>query len=523
MNRGEFFLAIIATQRNPIFIFFLLVQAILMPRLMAQEINLPILKEQVMTAETEADKVDLLNQIAFEFRNVQLDTLWYYANQALLLARDIGYAQGEIASLQNMAMHHIRTGQFNASMNLLVQSMTLGEERADSLALALGYKLMGNLNYFRRDYNQALENYQKASGLNRGLGDEVLEVDLLNNIGLVFSKIGNEGRSLEYLLQAKDGYERLGLYSKLAVSLGNIGLVYNGLNQTKRAKEFCENAMAIIREHNLLLQEVQILNLLGKIYKSQGQYKQSVDILEDALDLAISSGYNAILNDIYENLVEVTKAQNKWDKALSYSEKFQGIKDSLGDIQKEREILELREKYNLERKERENDLLKQQALLKDKELSKNRTIVIAAIIGMMLSMGMAYAFFRVLQIKNQTNKTLTQLNLEVNEKQKEIMAQSEELRQANEEIKAMNENLENIVAQRTAEIKAQNKKIIEYAAFNSHKFRGPLSRILGLVALYREDHIDDNELSYILDQIHVAGKELDDAIRAISKVLNLEK
>ena len=103
--------------------------------------------------------------------------------------------------------------------------------------------------------------------------------------------------------------------------------------------------------------------------------------------------------------------------------------------------------------------------------------------------------------------------------QDEIIVQSEELRATNEEMEATNANLEQLVKNRTAIIENQNLRLREYAYFNSHRVRGPLARILGLVLLIDYEFSGGVFFPY-KEMLKTASNELDQEIRGINTILD---
>ncbi|MGB3776835.1 MAG: PAS domain S-box protein [Tunicatimonas sp.] len=76
---------------------------------------------------------------------------------------------------------------------------------------------------------------------------------------------------------------------------------------------------------------------------------------------------------------------------------------------------------------------------------------------------------------------------------------------------------ERVLAEESILIK--NRQIAEYAFFNSHKLRGPLARMMGLVELidFQEAHREENKT--LLNHLKVIAEELDELIKDVSKVL----
>lgn len=123
---------------------------------------------------------------------------------------------------------------------------------------------------------------------------------------------------------------------------------------------------------------------------------------------------------------------------------------------------------------------------------------------------------------------------EFEKERKRVFETNEKLEEANAEVYAQNEviasynrSLEILVEERTKNIQSLNQKLIEYAFFNSHKVRGPLARILGLVYLIRLTTASnkDESIHFVDDQINMLEKsatELDDVIKAITVLLDEE-
>ena len=123
---------------------------------------------------------------------------------------------------------------------------------------------------------------------------------------------------------------------------------------------------------------------------------------------------------------------------------------------------------------------------------------------------------------------------EFERERRRVFETNEKLEQANAEVYAQNEviasynrSLEVLVDDRTKDIQSLNQKLIEYAFFNSHKVRGPLARILGLIYLIRLTAAvnQDENIRSIDDQITMLEKsatELDDVIKAITVLLDEE-
>jgi len=87
----------------------------------------------------------------------------------------------------------------------------------------------------------------------------------------------------------------------------------------------------------------------------------------------------------------------------------------------------------------------------------------------------------------------------------------------NEEVMKANSQLDQKVAERTIELRRQNKKMLEYAFINSHKLRAPVATILGLMNLIRiTDSVEEK-----LKCVELLGKSTDDLDRIIHQIQDI--
>ena len=125
-----------------------------------------------------------------------------------------------------------------------------------------------------------------------------------------------------------------------------------------------------------------------------------------------------------------------------------------------------------------------------------------------------------LETESHRNTELERLNGQLIAQRQMLYKMLQELSEKEADIRKKSEEL---FAQKE-EIEIQNKKLLEYAFFNSHKVRGPLARILGLVYLMKlevdETGHPDNDNDRFLEKLTDSAKELDLAVREMSAFLN---
>jgi signal transduction histidine kinase len=111
-------------------------------------------------------------------------------------------------------------------------------------------------------------------------------------------------------------------------------------------------------------------------------------------------------------------------------------------------------------------------------------------------------FYKSLQSRNET-----------------ITLQNQRLEEQRQSLEVLMYGLEEKVASRTVALREQNKRLTEYAFFNSHILRAPVSRIRGLLSLLTLK-IDVEEEQKVRVLLAASMNELDLAIKSINEKLD---
>jgi len=130
---------------------------------------------------------------------------------------------------------------------------------------------------------------------------------------------------------------------------------------------------------------------------------------------------------------------------------------------------------------------------------------------------LADSFNKAVASLRENQNDILQNNQLLEEQKEEIEVQSERFRLLNEEVMKANSQLDQKVAERTIELRRQNKKMLEYAFINSHKLRAPVATILGLMNLIRiTDSVEEK-----LKCVELLGKSTDDLDRIIHQIQDI--
>ena len=340
--------------------------------------------------------------------------------------------------------------QHNHSLEALLQAQEMAQEKDDNACLYLALLNIGN-NYFSLlDYGVALEFYLKAHKIASLNLDQRQEMQVLNNIAIVYSKDGNMKKAEEFFLKAyelsleSDDVYKKGLYAN------NLGEFNNKEQQWEKATTYFKMAFeywkdapstlsaakigytrcliglenydealailqSLVNEQDTLVplkSKHLVYFLWAQIYQQQGKLERAITYNQKAL------AYNQALDakiDILNQLATLYQATNQLDKALIQKDsamsllyQFHHAKNStLAEANKIK--FELQD-YQLN--------MKRQAL----QFSNQRKILYSLIVGAVLLILFLYWVLK----NNQTQSQQRQIILERNRKITELELQKKE-------------------------------------------------------------------------------------------------
>ena len=263
---------------------------------------------------------------------------------AVVLQQQPALAQAASSQTQNAAAQawidqgsqRLNAGQYAAALQLfqraIAQFRATGNRQGEASALVLSGRVYDSTG----QYPEALAVYEEALALWVAIGNaDEWEGVTRNNIGLIYTYLGDYAQALEYFQQA---FELRGVVGQ-GVALNNLGEVYRSLGNNSQALESFQRALVISRIPNQVPEEVfrqrrlegATLGNLGSLSNASGDYAQGLEYHQQALavhrDLGDRAGEGTTLN----NIGEVYRYRADYPQALSYYRQALAIHQEIGD------------------------------------------------------------------------------------------------------------------------------------------------------------------------------------------------
>ncbi|MGK7396276.1 MAG: tetratricopeptide repeat protein [Candidatus Cyclobacteriaceae bacterium M3_2C_046] len=447
-----------------------------------------------------------------------------YFNESLDIAENLEDYDLLADIYSNKGLVYNRSGDHYNAIKYYLESKKIREKINDKKGIAISLGNMGNVYLNQGLFQKAIQHYDEAHQIFTEIGDKLQLGIALNNVGIIYRKINKYDSALYFYNQAYDIYQELGWDLGLASILSNKARIYTSLNDYESSLESSLKALDIFKKLDNSASLAGIYIEIGTIYLELNDMDSAFDYINMGLKLSKSIGDKLREMDGYEALYSYYEKQNQYQQALAFHRKYAMLKDTLTNKEKLQQINDLKNKYEIEQREQENELLKQQFLKKELE----NKVLIGGVIFIFL---FATYFYHTNQQKKRSNSLLSQQNEEINKKQLQIININESLQKSqkqlhkvNEKLQVLNSRLESTVKNRTYELQKSNEELDTFLYQSSHALRRPIVNILGLVQIARIEPLPEN-IPQIYEKIDDTASRMDMMLKKLVMVseINLAK
>lgn len=384
-----------------------------------------------------------------------------------------GDKQGIAKSMKGEAVVVSTWGDYEKAIGLMQNARDIYEDIQDELGLAGMHLSLGVVMQEWNKLDRSLDYYNQAFRYYHNNDLKINEVNILLHIGDIYLLKEHYYFAIETYRQAQQ-LELQVVHKKLrSIVLSNIGEAYYHLNLLDSALYYQTKSLILKNEVGDNKRTAISYFVIGNIHSKLNQNDSSIHYLKTSLLLARSIGLRDTEINALKALSEIYSSIEQFDIAYVYLLEHMQLKELTFNDKTNIIIEELAIKYEAEKKQTENELLKQNNSIQQLQLDKERnsnlfTIIFASFIVLT-------AFIIVFFVNSRTNESRKNFSL-LTYKNKEITRQKEELGKLNQDLEESRERFRGIIDNATigiyqtdpeGEILFANKNLIKTLEFDS--------------------------------------------------------
>lgn len=373
-------------------------------------------------SKKDTTQVNSLVDFATSYRKNDPQKAIEYVEAAIKTANEIGFSEGKIKALIEKKKCYFWLNQYQLSIQAAQQALYEAKKLNRPYWLIETYFNLANSYFTVSDYVKALTYQLEALKIAEKYPPNYRLLDIYNEVGIIYFREKNHSKAMEYYQKELDNIRILkdssylaAVYDNMAIidenemryddaihkhltaikisenlkdtngvisANNNLGLAYKKIGKFREAIEKYEVTYKLIlkvKPVDSLWLSYTALNM-GYAYTQLKLYKKAEELLVNACNYLVKNNDNVGTTDAYYNLFVLNQSKGDFKNALHYHLKYIAIKDSTFTIDKAKQISELQEKYNVDKKDFEIESLNQQNKIKESELKK-QTILRNSFIG----------------------------------------------------------------------------------------------------------------------------------------------
>jgi len=453
--------------------------------------------EQQLTKVQNIDKIDLLNQLSEEYCNegyyqkahdyadealeiaqkynnktetanaycqlgksynfLQIyDSSLIYFDLALELFENLDDQEGKANTLRNIGRLYENKYDYNKSLEYYIESLKMFEELNLLNELGGVYQDIGYVYICSEKYDLALKYYEKALAIYDELQDKYSISVTYNNIGIAYDAMKDVEKALEYYNKSIVLNKELGNEIVAAYIMHNIGIIYNNEGELDTAYKYFKESLNITESYEDPYGVCYNLTRIAEILRKQNKLDSALIILDKSLEYSILIDDKKSISENYLEYSNIFELKKDYFKAFEFYKKYDQLQDTIFNDDMIKQMNELETKYQSEKKDAENLLLKEQS--RKREIF---TYFLAVII--LLVLFLAVVFFRGKRKQQKVNQLLEIKNNEINQQKEEIITQRDEIEIQKQEIEIKHNQIKGSInyAKRIQEAVLPRKDFIE--------------------------------------------------------------
>jgi len=285
------------------------------------------------------EKVNTLNQLAFEYLSKDNTKAMEYCDQAISLGNDIGYQKGVGQAYTYRGVYEYLSGEYSDGRGNLRKGLNLAIKTGDKRNQGYTIMQLGNSYVNQGQMDSALIFYKKSYEILRDSTDPTVLSKLYRNMSILFGLRSEFDLEKLYLIRSMKIREKMGditlitdaliLLASMNIKEGNLALADQNLDSAKQllaenpedqenlndwrhqkalillhenkyqeALVLFDSAISYYSRKSLLKNYVVLQSDLGKIFNDRGEYEIAIKCFEDALQVAETKGYDVEIADI---------------------------------------------------------------------------------------------------------------------------------------------------------------------------------------------------------------------------------
>jgi len=356
-----------------------------------------------------------------------------FFNRALEISRKLNDYQQVALSLNLIGKYYVSQGKLDLALQCFLESYKACDHFHNQVIFSEVCSHLGALYLQTNQYEKSLEYHRKALACRNAINNPKGIAGSYNNIGKAYLELKFIDSSIIYFNQSLQISKKIGYKKGIVKSLVNLGKAWAIQNNTLKAEDFLQEAYNIANSAGYDIGVAESALELGSLYHSCHQTDKAIFYFKTSLEKLSESNLDEMMRDNYLGLYGCYSRRGEYQEALRYHVLLLEKEKKLLNVDNARHLAVLQIAFDSERKEKDNQLLRNDIQLKELMIKRNATLMCLIVIVLGFTMVLCLLIYSRLKNKRKANRRLEVLNLQISSQNIELEKLNKELNKASME------------------------------------------------------------------------------------------
>lgn len=298
--------------------------------------------------QTKQTIVDQLNTKAKEYIHIDLDSAFYFTDNAVKKAKKHHYLEGEMEAEFQLGRIYYDQARRTLAMESGLRSLDIAEKLDNYTGKKNALNLIGKIQNHANQLEDGIKTVRRNYNLAKIEGDSI-EMALMNHfLGIFKNKMGEQDSAFYFTMQSMNINKKLKTQKALAYNYNSLGIHHYGKRNLDTALFYFRNALKIRTELKLPNQTIEAYNNLGYVFLMEKIADSAIIYFQKCIDVCLEYGKKSNLGIAYKNIAEAYEIAENHEAALAALKKAIPINDSLAGIKQKEQIISAQKAKNEE-------------------------------------------------------------------------------------------------------------------------------------------------------------------------------
>lgn len=363
---------------------------------------------------------DKLSQCYNNIGNVYLRTAQYmmalsYYDSSEQAAIEADNLIDLVRAKDNKATIFYEQGSYTAALKIYLEGFRLHEEMGNEKEIENTILNLSNVYFRLEDYGKAKQYIARAQEMAKESGSKWSEISCYTTYAMIYDAQELHDSSLYYVKKSLGLSESINNKYLSSVLQGNLAEAYLKINKLDSSEYWYQQTLQLSQEIEDNEGIAIAQNGLGQVCIKRGNLAKGTTLLKQGFDSFRIYGMKEQAMESAGMLSGVYAQLGNFKEAYKYATLEDNYHDSLAKEDALKTARSLEFKYELDKKQAEIELLQKDKDIEASKLQLQRTLSIAAVIGLLLASIIAVLIFRNLKMARNNNSLILQQKNEIEE------------------------------------------------------------------------------------------------------------